>query len=264
MKTLAFTKYQGTGNDFILIDNRSKKFPKENPKLIPYLCDRKFGIGSDGIILIENQDDLDFGMVFHNPDGSQSFCGNGSRCAVSFANRIGIIGEKATFMAIDGEHASQIIEHNVRVKMSDTGMPENRLEGQFIHTGSPHYVQFVSDINNFPVFEKGMAIRSKTEIFGTDGTNVNFIEETGTGSIFVRTFERGVENETMSCGTGVTAAALIYGSRCNLNKVKIESPGGELEVDFERKENIGFQEIYLTGPAVRVFDGEVTIPDNLN
>lgn len=261
MKKLAFTKYQGTGNDFILIDNRGLTFPENRSKLIPLLCNRKFGIGSDGLILIEDHPEHDFNMVFYNPDGSQSFCGNGSRCAVAFAKTLNIIGNETSFIAIDGIHHGTINNHVVRVKMADSTIPKTCLNGHFIHTGSPHYVQNVRDIHNFPVFEEGNIIRHKTEIFGAGGTNVNFIEEMAKGSVFVRTFERGVENETLSCGTGVTAVALIYGLENGFNSVSVETPGGELIVEFEQKASMDFQNIFLTGPAELVFNGEFFIPD---
>ena len=264
MKTLAFSKYQGTGNDFILIDNRNHIFPENKSRLIPFLCDRKFGIGSDGLILIENHPEHDFEMIFYNPDGSQSFCGNGSRCAVAFANQLGIIDNKTTFLAIDGPHLATLIDQNVRVKMADSKLPEKYLNGQFIHTGSPHFIQYVSNIHNYPVFDEGKAIRNKSEIFGKGGTNVNFVEELAKGSVFVRTFERGVENETLSCGTGVTAVALVYGFDKGLNSVMIETPGGKLKVDFEKDPGSGFKNIYLTGPAVQVFEGEFFIPAELS
>lgn len=263
MNTLTFSKYQGTGNDFILVDNRLSTFPKNNLNLITLLCDRKFGIGSDGIILIEDHPEYDFEMVFFNPDGSQSFCGNGSRCAVSFARSLGIIKDQARFVAIDGNHHSEIFEHNVRVKMADAGLPNEILNGKFLHTGSPHYIEFVSDIANFDVFGTGKEIRNKTELFGAGGTNVNFVEELDKGRIFVRTFERGVENETLSCGTGVTAAGIVYGDLKGLSSVGIQSPGGNLQVDFEKNGDTGFQNIYLSGPASKVFEGSITLPDEL-
>ena len=262
MKSLTFTKYQGTGNDFVLIDNRNLTFQKDSVPLIKILCDRKFGIGSDGIILIENHTEHDFEMVFYNPDGTQSFCGNGSRCAVAFANDLGIIGNKSTFLAIDGPHEAEIIKQNVRVKMADAGKPLKQLAGQFIHTGSPHYVEYVKEIGNFNILLEGKKIRNKTEIFGKGGTNVNFVEELAKGSVFVRTYERGVENETLSCGTGVTAVALIYGSENEMDSVSIETPGGILNVEFEHKPDFGFRNIYLTGPAVKVFEGKFTIPED--
>jgi len=263
MTKLAFTKYQGTGNDFIMIDNRDQSFKKYDNKIISYLCHRKLGIGSDGLILIENHADFDFEMIFFNPDGSKSFCGNGSRCAVSFAREIGIIDSKAKFLAIDGTHDSIISNQYVRVKMADTGLPENCLNGKFLDTGSPHYVEFVSDINNFPVFENGKVIRNKNEIFGMRGTNVNFIEETRGGSVFVRTFERGVENETLSCGTGVTASAIIYGLSKGFNKIEVETLGGKLEVGFNKQIEQGVQGIYLSGPVEKVFEGTVAVPGDL-
>jgi diaminopimelate epimerase len=263
MNKLTFTKYQGTGNDFIMIDNRDQSFKKHDNKIISHLCNRKFGIGSDGLILIENHSNLDFEMIFFNPDGSKSFCGNGSRCAVSFANEIGIIDGNAKFLAIDGVHDSVISNQNVTVKMADTGLPEDCLNGQFLDTGSPHYVEFISDIRNFAVLMNGKIIRHKNEIFGMGGTNVNFIEEISRGSVFVRTFERGVENETLSCGTGVTATAIIYGLANGVNKIEVETLGGKLKVEFNKDIEQGVKDIYLSGPVEKVFEGTVAIPVDL-
>jgi len=263
MDRFIFSKYQGSGNDFILVDNRSHSFSDINTSLIARLCDRKFGVGSDGIILIQDHPKLDFEMVFFNPDGSQSFCGNGSRCAAAYANELGIIKNKTNFLAIDGAHEAFIDEQSVRVKMSDCLQPTEMGGGQFIDTGSPHFVKYVSDIKDYPVLKEGTELRNNTELFGEAGTNVNFVEELRKGLIFVRTFERGVENETLSCGTGVTAAAIVYGLDKSLNQVDIETLGGELRVNFQSSEKNQVTHLYLSGPAEKVFTGEFMITNDL-
>jgi diaminopimelate epimerase len=256
---LKFSKYQGTGNDFIMIDNRKGVFDYNNFELIERLCDRKFGIGSDGLILIEDHPDYDFEMIYINPDGSKSLCGNGSRCAVRFARDLNLIDNKTTFLTIEGPlHA--IIEK----KLIHLGMPDvkniisTKKEDLFLNTGSPHYVRFVEDVEGYDVFQTGREIRESNE-FAPDGTNVNFVQMKNKGEIFVRTYERGVENETLSCGTGVTASALAFAKKIKKGEVKIKTLGGELNVRFEQVQKGVFQNIYLIGPAEKVFEGIVII-----
>jgi diaminopimelate epimerase len=257
MSKIHFYKYQGTGNDFIFIDNRQDVFPKEQD-LIVKLCDRKFGIGSDGIVLIQNHSDYDFEMVFYNPDSSQSFCGNASRCAVHFANYLGIIREKAFFLAIDGAHQAFIEDGLIHLRMSDVSQVEQFNERFFINTGSPHYVLFVDELDNIDVYNEGRLIRY-SEKYKEKGVNVNFAEIISNDQVYVRTYERGVENETLSCGTGVTAVALAVSTKGFSNPVKIKTKGGELQISFEKLSNQHFTNIYLIGPAIKVFEGEIEV-----
>lgn len=253
-----FYKYQGTGNDFILFDNRQSTFNKENTKRIVSLCDRKFGIGSDGLMLLESHIDRDFKLVFFNPDASESFCGNGTRCAVSLAHSLGMIGAEGTIEATDGIHAVKISEGDVSVHMSDVS--EIRTYGQdlWLHTGSPHYVVFVDDVSQVNVLEEGEQIRY-AEPWGSEGTNVNFVEVNENG-IKIRTYERGVENETLSCGTGVTAAAIAahYAGKVSVDQLSVQTLGGELQVDLKKQGYI-YQHIWLKGPAVKVFEGSIEL-----
>lgn len=258
MSTFRFSKYQGTGNDFILFDNRSEKISFSKSQ-ISSLCNRKFGIGSDGLILLENSLDHDFEMLFYNPDGSTSFCGNGSRCIVAFAQEIGIIDHHATFLAIDGIRNADISDEIVRIQMADCNKPKKIDSGSFIDTGSPHFIIPSDNIQKLKIHEIGRSYRHRTDLFGEGGANINFIEEKDTGTIFARTFERGVEAETLSCGTGVTASAIVYGLEINMDFIKVETPGGHLEVGFKKDMNGHIYDVFLSGPAVKVFEGVVSI-----
>ncbi len=255
---ISFYKYQGTGNDFVMIDNRSLSFPQENLSLIQKLCDRKFGIGADGLILIQNKSGLDFEMIYFNADGSQSMCGNGARCAVAFAGQLGIIDTFARFLAIDGAHEAEILDQKVHLIMNNVQELVEKNNDFFVNTGSPHHIRYVSTIEDYPVVEEGAKIRYSEE-YQPKGTNVNFVSPLEEDKIFVRTYERGVENETLSCGTGVTACALHYGQIKGLNSVKISTLGGELEVKFKPTDKGGFEDIFLIGPALLVFEGKVDI-----
>lgn len=250
---LKFYKYQGTGNDFIMLDNRSNVFDSKNTTLIEKLCHRRFGIGADGFILLENEPGYDFKMVYFNSDGNQSsMCGNGGRCLVKFAHDLGVIKESTTFLAIDGPHEAFIKDNLVHLKMIDVTAVENNSDHFFMNTGSPHYVKTVSEIDTFNVFDEGKKIRNN-ERFKEKGTNVNFTE-CKNDILHVRTYERGVEDETYSCGTGVTAAAIAASFNGMKSPVQIKTLGGDLGVSFE-KENAGFKNIFLIGPAVNVFEG---------
>lgn len=252
-----FYKYQATGNDFILIDNRSTQISLSIDQ-IKKICDRKFGIGADGLMLIEKHPEVDFKLVYYNSDGSQSLCGNGSRAAVQFASKLGIVQHSTTFEAYDGKHqASLLVNTTVQLAMHDVHEIKKVDDDYFIHTGSPHVIRFVDDVLQFPVFEEGKKIRY-SEAFRPNGTNVNFVELRSNNTIFVRTYERGVENETLSCGTGVTAAALAASEKGYASPVTVKTLGGELSVAFEQKEN-RFQQIFLIGPAVFVFEGDIDL-----
>lgn len=259
---LTFYKYQGTGNDFVMIDNRKQIFDPHNTELVKRLCNRRFGIGADGLILLQNREGYDFEMIYFNADGNEStMCGNGGRCIVAFAHFLNIIKDKGYFLAIDGPHDAQISNKDwVELKMSDVKHVINEDEHYEMDTGSPHYVTFVEDVDDINVVENGQAIRYSKK-YREKGINVNFVEKTNQG-IKVLTYERGVEDETLSCGTGVTAAALSYyleSPNKQLVRVPISSKGGELEVRFEAEEEGGFKNIWLCGPAVQVFTGTLSV-----
>jgi len=258
--TLTFYKYQGTGNDFVIIDNRESILSKNNTKLFQRLCDRNFGVGADGLMLLElseNQED-DFKMVYFNADGNEStMCGNGGRCLVAFAAYLGVVKDKAVFTAIDGKHHAEIKDDLVYLQMQDVTKIEKHDSYLFLDTGSPHHVTMVDNLSSFDVENEGRKIRNGAPYFES-GSNVNFVEKRN-GSLFdVRTYERGVENETLSCGTGVTAVALSMHATKLTNKevVDINTPGGELQVTFKETSN-GYEDIYLIGPAKQVFKGEI-------
>lgn len=255
---ISFYKYQGTGNDFVMIDDRADIFPDRDLSLIQRLCDRKFGIGADGLILIRDTEDHDFEMVYFNADGSQSMCGNGARCAVEFARFLGIIDQKTNFLAIDGGHQAVVAGDWIELEMRPVLSLANAGRDYFVNTGSPHHVRFVENVSDYPVFEEGKKIRNSS-VYSPKGTNVNFVTPLGKDEIHVRTYERGVENETLSCGTGVTACALVYGHQNELQEVKIHTPGGNLKVRFTESADGSFQDIWLVGPAKKVFEGRIEI-----
>lgn len=258
MQELHFYKYQGTGNDFVILDNREQQFDRKDIQLVKQLCHRKFGIGGDGLILIENHPKADFEMVYFNSDGSQSLCGNGSRCAVHFAHHLGIIGDNAQFVAIDGLHEAYMIQEQVFLRMHNVNKVDRFDEDMFINTGSPHYIRFVKELAGMNMVEEGRKIRN-SEIYKAQGTNVNFAEPTEEGKLYVRTYERGVEDETLSCGTGVTAVALASSFLGFQSPVKLITPGGQLQVAFNVKGEDQFTDIYLSGPATMVFEGKIRI-----
>lgn len=255
-----FTKYQATGNDFILIDNRTGKYSLTAAQ-ISFLCDRKFGIGADGIMLIETHPALDFNLVYYNSDGSQSLCGNGSRAALHFASQLGVVNGMARFHAFDGEHTGELgTQGIIRIKLNNVSEITPINSDLFINTGSPHLVRFVDALESFPVFDEGKKIRYNEPFAARGGTNVNFVELLPDNTLYVRTYERGVENETLSCGTGVTAAALAAAQKGYLSPIKVKTRGGNLQVEFRQQANKPyFTEIYLSGPAKKVFEGVVEL-----
>jgi diaminopimelate epimerase len=254
---IQFYKYQGTGNDFVIIDNRESFFPKANVDLIAHLCDRRFGIGADGLILLEKHITEDFRMVYYNSDGNESsMCGNGGRCIVSFANALEIIGEKTRFIAIDGLHEATVEHDIIHLKMQDVNEIKVKPKATFMNTGSPHHVQLVTGLSDFNVVKEGSKLRYG--VYGKEGSNINFVEEKTNGEFAVRTYERGVEDETLSCGTGVTAVALAmhHHGITKTPKVKVQVLGGSLEVTFNKSET-GYEDVYLIGEAKQVFKGEL-------
>jgi len=254
---IEFYKYQGTGNDFIMIDNRDFSFPK-NTEIIGKLCDRRFGIGGDGLILLENDTHSDFKMVYYNSDGNEStMCGNGGRCIVAFAHFLDIFEEKCSFNAIDGNHEAEIRNGIVKLKMIDVENICKDGENFVLDTGSPHFVKYVEMLKDYNVYKKGNEIRN-SPTYKAKGINVNFVEEISGGEIFVRTYERGVEDETFSCGTGATAAALTFMKDKNTDSVKVKVLGGNLKVYAEQHGN-SFRNIWLEGAAQQVFKGKLEI-----
>jgi diaminopimelate epimerase len=256
---LNFYKYQGAGNDFVFVDNRNSIFPKENKELVMHLCDRHFGIGADGLILIENHHDTDFEMVYFNADSSQTMCGNGARCAVAFAKKLNIINTSTNFTAYDGPHHAEVNEDNtVSLEMIDVEKVDVNKDHVFTNTGTLHHVEMVSDLENYPVVELGRKIRN--EVYGTEGSNINFIEQSDENTFHIRTYERGVEDETLACGTGVTAAAIAVhkiGKTTN-NNINLIAVGGKLQVSFDVVGET-YKNVVLTGPAQFVFQGTFEI-----
>lgn len=253
---ISFYKYQGTGNDFVIIDNRNELFPKDDQSLIAKMCDRKFGIGADGLLLLENNEDVDFTMIYYNADGNLgSMCGNGGRCIVHFAKYLNIINDNTVFEAVDGIHKASINNDIISLKMNDVQDISINSNFIFLNTGSPHHVEMVKDLKNYDVEENGSFIRN--HIYGKEGSNINFVEQIDSKIFAVRTFERGVEAETLSCGTGVTAVALGLSAtnKIKSNNVTIRTEGGNLKVRFNKTDTT-FNNIYLEGPAAQVFKGE--------
>lgn len=261
-----FEKYQGTGNDFVIIDNRQGLF-KPDRNTVEYLCDRKFGIGADGLMLLENEPGYDFKMVYFNADGNESsMCGNGGRCLTAYAFSKGVFKDKCRFLAIDGDHDAILLEdkgnhdYMVSLKMIDVNAVNTFENDLVIDTGSPHYLRFLTDVDKLDVYTEGYKVRN-SEPFVKEGINVNFLEMKD-GLLHVRTYERGVEDETLSCGTGVTAAALAAAEKGMLNGdniCKIQTKGGKLQVRFHKNGEGSFDDIWLEGPATFVFEGEIEI-----
>lgn len=254
-----FYKYQGTGNDFIMIDDRANRFPQYDIAYIAHCCDRRFGIGADGLILIQNHPTADFKMFYFNADGREStLCGNGARCTVAFAASLGIIEKQTTFMAIDGLHTATIEkDHTVALRMHDVNDFRCEKDYTFLDTGSPHHVSMVTDLSQFAVVEKGREIRNGAPYF-EEGSNVNFVEKVNNNTFAIRTYERGVEDETLSCGTGATAVALAMHKIgvTTEQSLNILVEGGQLIVSFQVGDN-AYINIDLQGPATFVFEGEI-------
>jgi diaminopimelate epimerase len=258
---IIFSKYQGTGNDFIVVDNRNQQYNALSNEQVKLLCDRRFGIGADGLMLLNLHEGYDFEMKYYNADGREStMCGNGGRCLVKYASDLGIIKSEYKFIAIDGPHRASInLDDTISLKMNDVNQVKYDRGNYILNTGSPHFVTQANDVMHMDVVKKGRDIRYNHE-FKAEGINVNFVEQNEeAGSIIVRTYERGVEDETLSCGTGVTAAALVSAHNDNgFNRVEVQTRGGHLSVDFDK---IGeeYRNIWLVGPAEKVFDGTIEI-----
>ena len=252
---IEFYKYQGTGNDFIMIDDREKEFDLTENDLIAALCERRMGIGADGLILLREHDTLDFEMIYFNADGKQSsMCGNGGRCIIAFAQMLEMIEDETTFMAIDGEHKGRLMDDGIYLQMQDVKKIEGVGDGLVLNTGSPHYIEMVDELDYIDVDKQGRKIRNSVP-FKKDGINVNFVLDAN--ELQVRTYERGVEAETLSCGTGVvaTAIAMHYANCIEETLVNVKTKGGELTVSFEEF-NGGYRNIWLSGEASMVFAGE--------
>lgn len=259
---MTFSKYQGTGNDFILVDNRSKDYSDITREEIKRICDRRFSIGADGFMLLNQKEGFDFEMKYFNADGNAgSMCGNGGRCIARFAYDLGIHKDSYHFLASDGEHFAEIDSGSniINLKMKDVpGYKE--IDGVFIvDTGSPHYIKFVSDVMDIDVVKQGTEIRY-SEPYAKEGINVNFVEEKASDEIIVRTYERGVEDETFSCGTGVTACAIVcHHNDVGYNDVTVITKGGKLVVKYDRSYENAYTNIWLCGPTEKSFVGKVDI-----
>jgi diaminopimelate epimerase len=259
---LTFYKYEGAGNDFVLIDDRKMQFPEDRTDLVKFICDRHFGIGADGLMLLRLEDGYDYKMVYYNSDGNVgSMCGNGGRCLAAFAHKMGIIEMKAVFTAVDGVHEAELLSGNyVRLKMSDVTEIETGKDFYFLNTGSPHYVKFMPSISDLDVYNEGRKIRYN-ERFAKAGTNVDFVQEHA-DRISVRTYERGVEDETLACGTGIVASAICTGISKGTNHGSyssiVNALGGQLKVSFLRNDN-KITDIWLEGPATFVFKGTIQL-----
>lgn len=255
-----FSKYQGTGNDFVMLDNLSGQYDDLTIDQIQFLCNRKLGVGADGLIKISRSSNSDFEADYFNADGSKSFCGNGARCSVAYAKKLGIIEEDTVFSAIDGNHSASIKAGLVRLEMMDVNDVSRDGDAYVLDTGSPHYVQFVEDSASIDIIDFGKKIRYNSK-YEEIGINVNLAQALDNGSISVKTYERGVEDETLSCGTGVTACALVYkmqNRQPSIDKVEVVTKGGILYVECEI-EGGRFNNIWLTGPAIHVYDGEIDV-----
>ncbi len=260
---LTFFKYQGAGNDFVLIDNRTAHLSRHNPYLYNLLCNRRLGVGADGVILLQEHPDHDFEMVYFNANGEEgSMCGNGGRCIIAFAQYLGIIENDCSFLACDGPHLGKIDNDGYHLKMNDVATIKHIGEDFDLDTGSPHYVRYVEDMTKIDVFEEGRKIRYN-DVYNANGINVNFVQE-HSSYLEVSTYERGVEDVTWACGTGVTAVALTYAHKHNLSRgqshnIGLKTQGGLLKVQFKREGEYAFSDIWLIGPAECTFRGEIEV-----
>jgi len=261
---IEFHKYHGAGNDFIMIDARGSGEKVYSEELIKMWCDRHWGIGADGLILLLNDKNVDFRMKYFNSDGREgTMCGNGGRCVTLFARNLGIIKDRAKFSGIDGIHESIISSNeNISLKMMDVTKIEVLHDGYLLDTGSSHFVIFRDDLLSTNVVIEGREIRNQVR-FGIKGTNVNFVQMITDLELNIRTYERGVEDETLACGTGAVASAISAYLRhhTDKNSYLIHARGGELNVSFDPGTQSGFRNIWLTGPAKSVFSGKIRIKE---
>ena len=252
---IEFYKYQGTGNDFIMIDDRENAFDTKNRQLIAALCERRMGIGADGLILLRSHAKLDFEMIYFNSDGNESsMCGNGGRCIVAFAKMLEIISNETIFIAFDGEHKAKITKDEIYLQMQDVSKVEGVGDGLVLDTGSPHYIEIVDSLDSLDINKEGEKISNST-LFKEEGINVNFVLDAA--DLEIRTYERGVEAETLSCGTGVVATviAMHYANCIEENLIDVKTKGGELSVSFEEF-NGTYRNIWLSGEVGMVYVGE--------
>ena len=255
-----FYKYEGTGNDFVIIDNRDLTFQKNDKTLIQSICDRKKGVGADGLILLENHDELDFSMIYFNADGSElGFCGNGSRCITHLANNLNIINDNAKFNAIDGIHESKITNGRISVKMNDVLKSEiykynDKYSTTFVDTGSPHLIRIYENIDSIDIVKEARELKLIYSEY-TNGLNINFCQISDS-KIKLRTYERGVEDETLSCGTGAVASAVFLkdSDLVSNDKIEILMKGGLLCVELNKEKKL-FSDIWLSGEVNMVFKG---------
>lgn len=258
-----FYKYHGAGNDFILLDDRDEQWPTDHNELARRLCQRRYGIGADGLVVLTNATEGDFGVNYYNADGTTALCGNGLRCAVHLAHTLGIIGHETTFSATDGLHRAHIAPEGIACSMAPVAQLVPYANGLCIDTGTPHYVEEVANVANFDVITAGRKVRYATQ-FQPNGINATFVTNKGTGELVARTYERGVEGETQACGTGAVAAALFVAQQASqAAPITVHMPGGKLQVRFTHHPHGGFENIYLQGPAVQVFAGTLHLAGSL-
>ncbi len=258
---ISFSKYQGTGNDFVMLDNLNGQYDSLTIPQIQLICDRRFGVGSDGLIKINSHNSSDFEVEYFNSDGSKSFCGNGARCSVAFAETLGVNVSDTSFLGIDGLHKASKNQDVISLEMGDVS-EIRKIENDFvIYTGSPHYIRFIDAINDLDIVQFGKRVRYSEE-FKNEGINVNLVEIVDANNLIVNTYERGVEDETLSCGTGVTACVLAFAYQTQLlgeHKVSVKVKGGNLSVFFNQETLGKFTTIHLIGPGQFVFSGEINV-----
>ncbi len=258
---ISFSKYQGTGNDFVMLDNLNGQYDSLTIPQIQLICDRRFGVGSDGLIKINSHNSSDFEVEYFNSDGSKSFCGNGARCSVAFAETLGVNVSDTSFLGIDGLHKASKNQDVISLEMGDVS-EIRKIENDFvIYTGSPHYIRFIDAINDLDIVQFGKKVRYSEE-FKNEGINVNLVEIVDANNLIVNTYERGVEDETLSCGTGVTACVLAFAYQTQLlgeHKVSVKVKGGNLSVFFNQETLGKFTTIHLIGPGQFVFSGEINV-----